>query len=283
MPAIQGRYWLLTIFADDWTPALVTDCTWLIGQKEQCPTTNRQHWQVVAHFNKRRTIRQVQNLFPNNPHVELSNGPAANEYVHKDDTYVEGTRFELGSKPLSRNSRTDWDAVRRFAQNGQFDEIPSDVYIRYRGNLRAIHIESTRPPFRNDIVVKVYYGPPGTGKTTRAIQEAEATGEPYYIKNSRTKWWDGYQGELNVIFDEFSGDSIDVDYCKRWWDKFPCLVEVKGGTVVLRATRIWITSNIHPDFWFRQVDEVHRLAIKRRISVIELMDNVVLPNSNNTV
>lgn len=280
MPSIKGRYWLATLHthtAPDWTPFVDDIVKWMKGQKEVGSATEREHWQFVFYVHREMTLNQVKALFPNSTHLELSRSAAANAYVHKDETAVPDSKFELGQQPLRRNAKTDWDLVRRLAQNGEFDNIPSDVYIRYRSNLRAIHIESVRPTFRNGIYVKVFWGIPGTGKTHRAITEAEATGKPFYIKNSRTKWWDGYQGEENVIFDEFSGDAIDVDYCKRWWDKFPCLVEYKGGSTILKATKIWITSNIHPDFWFRNVDEIHRTAIMRRIHEIDHMYNVYIP------
>jgi hypothetical protein len=277
MPAIKGRYWLATLHthtAPDWEPQVTEVILWIKGQKEIGTQTEREHWQFVFYVVREMTLNQVKLLFPITIHLELSRSPAANAYVHKDDTAVPDSKFELGQLPMRRNVKTDWDLVRRLAKNGEFDRIPSDVYIRYRPNLRAIHIESERPTIRNNMQVKVFWGHPGTGKTHRAIAEAEETGEPYFVKNSRTKWWDGYQGEPNVIFDEFSGDAIDVDYCKRWWDKFPCLVEYKGGSTILKATRFWITSNIHPDFWFRNVDQVHRDAIMRRIHVIEEMYRV---------
>lgn len=280
MPAIKGRYWMGVIHthtAPEWQPFVDDRVLWMMGQKEIGTLTESEHWQFVFYVHREMTRNQVKLLFPNSTHLQLTRSAAANEYCHKDATAVADTKFQLGQRPLRRNSKTDWDLVRQFAQNGEFDRIPSDVYIRYRPNLRAIHIESVRPTFRNGINVKVFWGIPGSGKTHCAIEEAEATGKPFYIKNSRTKWWDGYQGEENVIFDEFSGDAIDVDYCKRWWDKFPCLVEYKGGSCILKAVNFWITSNVHPDFWFRNVDQIHRDAIKRRIHMIREFNVVYNP------
>lgn len=92
-----------------------------------------------------------------------------------------------------------------------------------------------------------------------------------YIKNPRTKWWDGYQGEANVIIDEFRG-SIDVSYLLRWLDRYPCSVEKKGGSLPLRATNFWITSNLDPMMWFLDIDEQTRLAFMRRLTNIILLE-----------
>lgn len=60
-------------------------------------------------------------------HWEPTRSAAADEYVHKDDTAVEGTRFELGGKSIRRNSATDWEVVRAAATSGDLSTVPADV------------------------------------------------------------------------------------------------------------------------------------------------------------
>lgn len=63
-------------------------------------------------------------------HCELSRSEAADEYVWKEDTRIEGTQFEIGKKKMKRNSETDWEAVKLSAAAGNLDSIPADVYVR---------------------------------------------------------------------------------------------------------------------------------------------------------
>jgi hypothetical protein len=109
--------------------------------------------------------------------------------VWKEDTRV-GDPFEWGETlPARRNSTTDWDEIRKAAQRGSIESVPSDIYVRYYSSLRRIGTDFVQPPWR-DVTVKVYWGDTGSGKSYSAWKEA---GNHAYAKNPLTKWWDGYQ------------------------------------------------------------------------------------------
>lgn len=67
--------------------------------------------------------------------------------------------------------------------------------------------------------------------------------------------------------DEFRG-CIDVGNLLVWLDRYPVLVEVKGGSVVLKAKKIWITSNLPPSAWYPNLDADTLAALMRRLEVI---------------
>lgn len=99
----QGCYWLLTIpvgsIGDMKTMTLAEfhpDLIWLKGQEEIGTTTGYHHWQVVACFRIKKTLKQVKEIFGVQSHAELCKSAAADQYVHKDDTSVPGSRFEKG-------------------------------------------------------------------------------------------------------------------------------------------------------------------------------------------
>jgi len=73
-------------------------------------------------------------------------------------------------------------------------------------------------------------------------------------------------GQENVVLDEFRG-GIDISHLLRWFDRYPVIVEVKGSSVVLKATKIWITSNISPDDWYPELDAETKAALRRRLTV----------------
>lgn len=84
-----------------------------------------------------------------------------------------------------------------------------------------------------------YWGETGTGKTRTAVDKLGGV-ENLYMKASN-KWWDGYQGEDNVLLDELDGASWIANFIKRWSDRYPCLLEYKGGTMNARYTRFYVT------------------------------------------
>ena len=117
----------------------------------------------------------------------------------------------------------------------------------------------------------VLVGPTGTGKSLRASREA---GEHAYYKDPRSKFWCGYQGESNVIIDEFRG-AIDISHLLRWLDRYPVYVETKGSSTPLSATEYWITSNLPPERWYPELDESTLSALLRRMTVIEMNEPFV--------
>lgn len=124
-----SRFYLGTLY--DWTvpSELPSGVNWLKGQQERCPTTGRLHHQLIVGFSKQQRIPAVKRIVGVG-HWEPTRSAAADDYVHKDATSVEGTRFELGAKAFRRNVSNDWDQIKSLAIAGDLGSIPSDIYIR---------------------------------------------------------------------------------------------------------------------------------------------------------
>lgn len=259
---MSARHWIGTLFTWSVPEQLPVDCAWLRGQQETCPSSNRVHWQLLASFRKPQRLSGVKRLIGEG-HWEQTRSEAAIDYVWKEHTAVVGTRFELGRRLLRRNNSTDWGEVLDAAKRGVFEDIPADITIRYYRSLKQISSDF-EVPIGTEKVVNVYYGATGTGKSRRAWDEA---GLEAYSKDPRTKWWDGYQGQSNVIIDEFRG-AIDISHILRWLDRYPVRVERKGGSMALRARTFWITSNLPPLSWYSELDEPTKEALQRRLTNI---------------
>lgn len=147
------------------------------------------------------------------------------------------------------------------AETGKFRDIPSDVYIRYYGNLQRIAAETIKP-IAMEREVHVFWGKTGTGKTRRAWNEATLEAYP---KDPRTKFWDGYRDQEHVVMDEFRG-GIDISHLLRWLDIYPVIVEVKGTAIPYKVKKIWITSNLDPRDWYPNLDARTRDALLRRFT-----------------
>lgn len=258
----NGRYYLLTIPQHLFTPFLPDTCQWIKGQLESGNDTGYLHWQIIVGFSRNVRLAHVKKIFGSGIHAELSRSAAADDYVHKDDTAVIGTRFELGKKAFKRNAPKDWEAIYDAAKKGDTSAIPKDVLFRSYSSFKRIRADNLEPAAL-ERKIHVYWGRTGAGKSRRAWDEA---GIDAYPKDPRSKFWDGYREHKRVVIDEFRG-GIDISHMLRWTDRYPVIIEVKGSSTVLVADEIWITSNIPPEGWYPLLDEDTKAALLRRLEV----------------
>jgi len=183
-------------------------------------------------------------------------------YVWKDDTAVPNTRFELGQLALNRNNKRDWQQIWDAAKRGNIEEIEVAARVQHYKTIKQIATDHL-DPVAVVRTVNVFWGATGTGKSRRAWDEA---GFGAYPKDSRSKFWCGYSGHLNVVMDEFRG-GIDIAHLLKWFDRYPVIIETKGGATVLAATTFWVTSNIDPREWFPDIDAETKAALLRRLTI----------------
>lgn len=261
----KAKYWILTIPLNEFTPIYLPGIfVFMQGQMEEGTNTGYRHYQCFGITGSQCRISAIKKFLPT-AHIEATRSKAAETYCIKDDTAIEGTRFSLGTRPFKRNDLDDWDRILASAKKGEFDDIPANVLIGHYRNLKNIAAENSSAP-AIEKTCTVYWGPTGTGKSRRAWGEASLEAYP---KDPCTKFWDGYRGQTNVVIDEFRG-SISISHMLRWLDRYPVLVEVKGSSTVFKATHIWITSNLHPKDWYKDLDEITIDALLRRLEIIEM-------------
>jgi len=261
----QGIFWICTVPHYAFTPYHVPGVQWLSGQLE-LGAGGFLHWQFVLALSRKGSCLTLRELFGNSGHYELTKSSSANEYVHKEDTRVQGTTFEFGSRSFNRSSKHDWDSIWASAVAGRILDIPASVRVQSYSTLRRIGADHARPVGMVR-TCNVYWGATGTGKSRRAWYEA---GDNAYPKDPRSKFWCGYSGQPHVVLDEFRG-GIDASHLLRWLDRYPTIVEVKGSSCVLAATTFWITSNLPPHAWFPDLDHETYLALERRLNVINMI------------
>lgn len=261
---------MATIPFASWTPALDPSVQWVIGQAELGHGTGYRHWQCLFLFKSKKSLSAVRRILGGCGHYELTRSAAAEDYVRKEDTRIDGTPFELGRKPMRRAVSKDWDAVWANAVAGRLSDIPADIRVNSYRTLRAIATDHlVAPPIEK--ICKVFWGVTGSGKSRDAWGEA---GIDAYPKDPRSKFWCGYRGQKHVIIgnhliniDEFRG-GIDVSHLLRWLDRYPVLVEIKGGAVALSASNVWITSNLSPNEWYPDLDAETLGALRRRLIIV---------------
>jgi len=186
-------------------------------------------------------------------HLEPARGtPWQNrEYCSKEGNYVErgelpqqGSRTDLG-KAIDTLKTTN--SITCVAQ-----EHP-EIFVKYYRGLRELFTTcNTSRTWKTKVIC--LHGETGTGKTSAA----SLASSPYstYWKMASNQWWDGYEGQEIVIIDDYRRDLCSFHYLLRLMDRYPLLVEVKGGTVQFLAKVIIITSpKSLLEVWTNRTDE----------------------------
>jgi len=246
---------------------------WICG-KEVSPS-GTPHLQGYLLLRRRHNLRDVRNLFGPRIHFEGARGsPQQNRsYCSKDGNFTEGGDIPTGvTKPKSRD-----ELARKFATHirrgtdglAEFADTEPGTWYYSGHNLLRNALTLCRPISRPDVSVLWIHGLPGTGKSRKAHEDMPNA----YIKEPRTKWWNGYLLEDEVIIDDFGPNGIDINHLLRWFDRYKCNVENKGGMIPLHATKFIVTSNFRPEDCFRDKDNVlhpQTDALLRRLSIQEL-------------
>lgn len=232
------------------------------------------HLQGYFKLRVKRDIRALRNQFSARAHYEVARGSARSnrEYCSKGGVYQ-----EFGRKPSEVRPTRDELAVRFRAAVSEghrgvddFAERNPGVYLFSGHNLLRNALTLKRPIVRPEIRVDWIWGPPGVGKSRRAHQDLPDA----YVKEPRTKWWNGYLLEKDVIIDDFGPGGIDMNHLLRWFDRYKCMVENKGGMIPLYAERFIVTSNFSPEDCFKDkftgLPHVQHDALMRRITCINM-------------
>lgn len=279
--SIRSKNWLLTIF--DLTKSLEdyfkqAQCKYLIGQTEQCPSTERRHYQVYLEFHERKTFGKVKKLFPG-AHIECRRGSQiqAINYCSKEETRV--TEPERFGEPAKQGERNDLLEVKDMLDGGTSLHDVADslvgfpVFLKYHKALERYITMTTFVPrtVGDEVEVRVYWGPSGSGKTRRANEEAPGAYQLPRVEGSQTVWWDNYEGQQTCIIDDFYG-WLRWDYMLRLLDRYPMQVQYKGGMAPMCVRKFWITSNSHPKDWYHNVPNGDLTPLLRRITHIEKIE-----------
>lgn len=141
------------------------------------------------------------------------------------------------------------------------------AFLKYERGIRSyIGMHSEKRSWQPDVVV--FWGATGTGKTRKVYEES-----PNVYSHAGGMWFDGYIGQDEVLFDEFTGSSFQLPYLLKLLDRYPMQVPVKGGFVNWKPRKIYLTSNMDPRSWYANALEEHQAALRRRITSILHFDN----------
>lgn len=192
-------------------------------------------------------------------------------YVRKEETRVDGP-WQLGDEPAvgtKSGTRNDIHKLKRALDGGKTEEeiaYDDELFPCWAHNFKAIerYKRLKKANQRNwQTFTQVYWGSPGAGKSKRALEEGGP--DAFWLRKPNglggALWWDGYDGQEVVVIDEFAHWATREFMC-RLCDRYPLIVDTKGGAVQFVAKKIIITSNLHPDQWWPKIGLG---AMKRRL------------------
>lgn len=238
-----------TSFSDD-IPEYDRDVmTYMVFQQELSPETKRLHWQGYVEFSKQVGLKYIKEAL-GECHIEPRRGTAkqAAEYCKKQESRVQGP-FEHGTIS-SPGRRSDMEEIHQMVKEHKsireiYDSFPSQA-VRYGRGIRDLQAVLHPPVVRPRPQIYILVGPPGSGKSRWA-----ATNFPdaYWAKDTPQAWFDGYDGQDTVIFDEFDAN-IPRTVMLQILDYVPLRMPIKGGYVTLNANKFVFTSNRPVDQWY---------------------------------
>ena len=199
------------------------------------------------------------------------------DYCSKDGDFT-----EFGRKPQDRNQQghhgarggeveiARWEEAWKAAKEGRIEDIPADIRSRYLNTwLRVKSMNLPKPEELVSLENLWIVGPTGCGKSLWVHRTY-----PGCYKKAFNKWWCGFDSDdpehAVVLLDDLHPSWSDAVHLKNWGDYYPFMAEYKGGSTVIRPSKIIVTSNYHPAQVFKEADLGPILRRFRVVSVADL-------------
>lgn len=274
----RGRKFAVTVWntndkPDDKYPGL----RYLVYQKEKCPETGKEHYQLYCEFEKTVRYACVKKMVNDDTaHIEIPKGDAASnkKYCTKEESRIDGP-WEFG-KPVKQGQRTDLeelaeqvvDIKKPFVDTMLDNPTMTIRYPRGMQTLRTAALTKAGMQQR-DVEVIVIIGDPGSGKT-RTIWDSHKPEEIYSLTcTTQSVWFDHYDGQKVLLIDDYKG-WIPYTFLLNMLDRYPLKVPVKGSHVAALWTKVYITSNYEIETWYAPGFNME--ALHRRIKEVQYKD-----------
>lgn len=285
-----GRYWAVTWFKEDLPepegdlmymdpmihPQLLNldwvdrGLVYAIYQVERCPTTKRLHLQMFLQYKNQVRLSTLTDMFPG-CHAELCRASEKDNerYCSKNESRIAGP-WTYGTK-TSQGKRTDWDHVKEMAAAGLKRR---DILLEHpklapchKGIDVLIAAVKGPAPVTRDIQVWLLHGETRVGKTHRActkFPEAYRICGRYYEGKS----FDGYDGQSELILDEWDSTEWPITLMNDILDKWRCELQCRYFNKTAYWTKVVICSNLDPETYYAGVGQTTRAAFFRRLTHI---------------
>lgn len=246
------------------------DCRWIIVGKET-GENNTPHLQGAVILNHQLAFNSVKRLSGfERAHIEKMRGTPADsaQYCSKQDStpFINGTMPQPGKRNDLLNVVGRIKAGETLRDLATTDDEAAVCIVKYHKGLTILRALQA-PPRNEPPVVLWLYGATGTGKTKSAFDLARDLDMPIWISHGNLQWFDGYDGQPVVVFDDYRTRHSSFSYLLRLLDRYPISVPFKGGFTDFQPRYIIVTAPQSPtDMWsYRTPEQLQQLT--RRITL----------------
>jgi len=280
--------WMVTAWPEhqgpDWdiNELLLVPHEYICWGLELTPRTRREHFHVYLRFNQRKRMRQILEMFGTNRiRCFLCKGTEqqCRDYCHSTGKHVnkQALRLSFGENGNfkadegKQGKRSDLDKIAEDIVAGKpMKEIAlenASDYIRYNKGLEAFAcVIKEQPPTFRAVQVLWMHGPTGTGKTHRVLTLEEALGGVFTVTSGRNPW-DGYNGEMTILLDEWRSTDWPIQTMNRLLDKWKWELPCRYHNKYAAWTRVIICSNDSPSQAYSdEPNQEIRKAFFRRVA-----------------
>lgn len=257
-------------------PEFTKETRYCIWQKEKCPTTGNDHYQVFMKFFTGVSQKHIKQIWGSSCHILTCEASDTKniEYASKEETRIAGP-WEYGEN-CNERERCDLKEIKNDIMKGlTVDKLTienPEIYHQYGRTLNRIETIALRKKYRNWMTeCDWYYGPTGTDKSKAAFDMDNFNPDTHYVVSVEDSgFWNGYTGQETIIIDDFRGE-IPYATLLKLIDRYPFYVKIKGcERVPFLGKKIIITSPFHPsriNWGLREGDSINQLL--RRVKLID--------------
>jgi len=238
----------------------------MVYQEEQ-GESGTDHLQGYVEFTRSVRLSTVKSaLGDKSAHCEPRKGSQleAIQYCTKRDSRIDGPYY-WGTPSGGQGARNDLTEIKKKVDEGKAVRSLWDDHfgsmVRYHVGIEKYRNMVESQKARGPTLVSLYYGPTGTGKSFSAGE----VGEKRAWVDAKGDFIHGMDPDADtIILDDFRG-GLEFKHLLRLLDRYPYSLNVKGGSIPCRFTRVIITSNLRPDQWYKQSGRYDLGALVRRI------------------
>lgn len=246
-----------------------------VYQPEICPETKNKHLQIYLEFSKAVSIGEIRKIFSHSVRCFSRKGTREQARNYCMDRKKPGGTWgeveEYGSfESGGQGKRSDLDGAVSMVVGGKsITELATThprTYVIFGRGLERLKFRIDRGPKWRDMRVEITWGAAGKGKTKPFVDKCEAEKLEYFELDifSKRLWFDGYDDEPVLLINDPDMEYFTQAYFKKITDGYRWKCETKGGYTWAKWTRVYITSEQDPQYWWSRMDE----GVRRRIHSI---------------
>lgn len=246
--------------------------------EEVCPDTKRPHHQAFVYFwndlsTSVKNLNKIGNFW-GEKHCRvkpmLGNFRQNEHYCSKEHKY-----HKIGDEP-QQGARGDIVENKNAIMAGTLKPreimlLDPSHYHMYSRTYNEIHAYYMSQQYRTEMTEGIWYwGTTGVGKSHIAFEDYHPS--QVYNKDLNVKWWDNYQQQPIVVFNELR-TQVKFAELLSLADKWPKDVPIRNKpSIPFTSKKIIITSCKHPrDIFFNALDDDESFSqFERRFKIIKL-------------